>query len=262
MKKFEANINYVAVLYSTLREVSYLTKNTMENKERKQTVLDSLIKMKNIADEMTNQDIKVAKTDPKWYQKYKERLMKETEVMIKEGEKNKAKEIRRVLSGILDKEIAAQTKKIKSYELFIRPENNKGGLKLEKTYPVSINQYITEKGSVDYLKFLNDLITTCDGTSCIKQVYSTALIYFKQNNPDIPITSYEFATKFLNELMEDLRKMDDEIFTEEEQKLARRIVSQEFQPKVKKIQQQHQYNKAKAVRIAKRNAKKEAKKNK
>ena len=52
MKKFEANINYVAVLYSTLREVSYLTKNTMENKERKQTVLDSLIKMKNIADEM------------------------------------------------------------------------------------------------------------------------------------------------------------------------------------------------------------------
>ena len=262
MSNSNFKVNFINVIYSTLREVFYLTRDTMENKERKQTVIDSLIKMKSIVDEMRNQDIKVAKTDPKWYQKYKERVMKETEEMIKNGEKNKAKEIRRVISGILDKEIATQTKKIKSYELFIRPENNKGGLKLEKTYPISINQYITGKGSVDYLKFLNDLITTCDATGYIKQVYSTALIYFKQNNPDIPTTSYEFATKFLNDLMEDLRKMEDENFTEEEQKLARRIISQEFQPKVKKIQQQHQYNKAKAVRIAKRNAKKEAKKNK
>lgn len=259
MAKFK--VDYSKVIFSVLKELHFYVKNRMDNEERKIVVLLSLYHMKYVLSEMEN-DNKVSQTDPKWYQKYKERLMKETEVMIKEGEKNKAKEIRRVLSGILDKEIAVQTKKIKSYELFIRPENNKGGLKLEKTYPISINQYITEKGSVDYLKFLNDLITTCDGTSCIKQVYSTALIYFKQNNPDIPITSYEFATKFLNELMEDLRKMDDEIFTEEEQKLARRIVSQEFQPKVKKIQQQHQYNKAKAVRIAKRNAKKEAKKNK
>lgn len=256
------NVNYSKVISQTLKEVFFLSLYQLNRNERKDTVLDALTYMRDEALTMKNQDIKVSQTDPKWYQKYKERVMKETEEMIKNGEKNKAKEIRRVISGILDKEIASQTKKLKSYELFIRPENNKGGLKLEKTYPVSINQYITEKGSVDYLKFLNDLITTCDGTSCIKQVYSTALIYFKQNNPDIPITSYEFATKFLNELMEDLRKMDDEIFTEEEQKLARRIVSQEFQPKVKKIQQQHQYNKAKAVRIAKRNAKKEAKKNK
>ena len=40
---------------------------------------------------MKNQDIKVSQTDPKWYQKYKERVMKETEEMIKNGEKNKAK---------------------------------------------------------------------------------------------------------------------------------------------------------------------------
>lgn len=259
MVKFK--VNYSKVIFSVLKELHFYVKNRMDNKERKIVVLLSLYHMKYVLSEMEN-DNKVSQTDPIWFQKYKERLMKETEEMIENGDKDKAKEIRRILSGVLDKEVASQTRKIKSYELFIRPENNKGGLKLQKTYPVSINQYITEKGSIDYLKFLNDLITTCDATGYIKQVYSTALIYFKQNNPDIPTTSYEFATKFLNDLMEDLRKMDDENFTEEEQKLARRIVSQEFQPKVKKIQQQHQYNKSKAVRIAKRNAKKEAKKNK
>lgn len=256
------SVNYSMVVSQTIKDVYLLVLHQLNRNERKETVIEALDYMKDELSIMQNQDIKVAQTNPKWYQKYKERVMEETEVMIKEGEKNKAKEIRRVLSGILDKEIASQTKKIKSYEIFIRPENNKGGLKLEKTYPISINQYITDKGSIDYLKFLNDLITTCDGTSYIKQVYSTALIYFKQNNPDIPTTSYEFATKFLNDLMDDLRIMDDKDFTEEEQKLARRIVSQEFQPKVKKIQQQHQYNKAKALRIAKRNKKKEAKKNK
>lgn len=255
MGKF-IKVNYSKAIEKCLGDVKRLTTQMIDNKDRRMVVLRAINRMER-ARQLTEEamvEVMCKPTDPKFYKVYKDTLMDKTEKMIQNGEKLEAKEIRRIISGILDKFIANENNIAKAEEIFLKPENHKGGLKEEKTYPIRINHYVTESGALDYHKILTDLIEGIEDTK-VKLFLVSALSRFSHGdrNPK----EYVYAKEFCEVEME----VSKDLLNEQEGKNVRRIISQVLQPKIKKFQQQHQYNKAKANRLAKREAKK-AKKNK
>lgn len=198
-------------------------------------------------------------TDIKWYNEFRSLAIDFSAWLIDINLKNRGKEIRRFISGILDKFIADRRRYIRSIEIFIKP-NNHSVVKSEKSYPININKYVTEKGKIDYLKVFKDIINTIDKEN-IRNFLCTVLDEFYSRSKADNKSQFEYVFG-VNYCLFVFEEADKTPMGEDVRKDIKRQVSQVIQPKIKKIQSQYQHNKARATRVAKRKAKKVEKNNK
>ena len=199
-------------------------------------------------------------TDIKWYNEFRSLAIDFSAWLIDINLKNRGKEIRRFVSGILDKFIADRRKYIRSIEIFVKPEKHKAGIKMEKSYPININKYVTEKGKIDYVKVAKDIISTIDKENIRNFLYTVLDEFYSRSKADNKSQfEYVFGVNYCLFVFEEADKTP---MGEDVRKDIKRQVSQILQPKIKKIQSQYQHNKARATRVAKRKAKKVEKNNK
>lgn len=135
--------------------------------------------------------------DKIFYTNYKTKLMALTVIMINRGQERVAKEIRRIISGILDKSIINESKLMKAKELFLKPtKESSSNLTIyslgEEVYRGKMNKYLTTK-EINYHVILHDLISELEDFKVRRYLLKKLDLYDKVNENK---SDYNYAKEF------------------------------------------------------------------
>lgn len=195
--------NYSIAIKRCLSEVRGMSSELIGDRKRLPHIFRAIniMEMKRLEAERSINSNKVVKNytvyDKIFYTSYKAKLMSLTDEMVKRGQERTAKEIRRIISGILDKSIINESKLMKAKELFLKPTKESASFLTvyslgEEVYRGKMNKYLTTK-EINYHVILHDLISELEDFK-VKRYLLTKLDLYEKSNKNK--SEYDYAKEF------------------------------------------------------------------